>query len=486
MTYVRIARRLAGAAAASIALCAVAQAQTTDPVIFSFATVGDTRTDPTGFDPTTTVNPTATVACQTSGCAISSPGSLLAQDARFLQNTKAWQRIIRTEQARKPKLFFVNGDLIMGYGRATYPTATGAITSLATLKNSDVYKANMQYAYWRGMVTPLLETGTMVLPVAGNHETQCSSAVTVNGAYNASTNPTGCYKPASGTGKTAYAENEALWRDNMGDLIGDGQNQFVKITGYTPTGWNGLTAATAPGAADTCPIPAVDPGTGAYGSCGAATPVGSDQSKLSYSFNIALANGKKLHFAVINTDPTGNDTHAPVTWLTADFAAAKAAGATNFFVFGHKPAYTYDYATANGISPAVTGAGLDAVTTAPTTAAFWKLIGDYNASYFCGHEHISHVQTYPVTGSDGTTKNPVQVLVGAGGSPWDYKPTTVTAPTSYQEPTLAATGQSQYDRYYGWADVQVHQSGSVTLSMSYFSDAFGPTITLNPLAGNLQ
>ncbi len=486
MTYARFARRLAGAAAVSIAFSAVAQAQTTDPVIFSFATVGDTRTDPTGFDPTTTVNPTATVACETSGCAISSTGSLLAQDARFLQNTKAWQRIIRTEQSRKPKLFFVNGDLIMGYGRATYPTGTsGVINSLATLKNSDVYKANLQYAYWRGMITPLLETGTMVLPVAGNHETQCSSGVTVNGAYNATTNPTGCYKPSSGTGKTAYAENETLWRDNMGDLIGNGQNQFQKITGFTPANWNGLTAATAPGASDTCP--ASDPATGAYGSCGAATPVGSDQSKLSYSFDIALANGKKLHFAVINTDPTGNDSHAPVNWLKTDFASAKTNGATNFFVFGHKPAFTYDYNTANnnGLA-AVTGAGLDGVTTPPTVADFWKLIGDYNATYFCGHEHISHVQTYSVTGTDGTTKTPVQVLVGAGGSPWDYKPTAVTAPTAYQEPTLAATGQSQYDRYYGWADVQVHQSGAVTLSMSYFSDAFGPTITLSPLAGNLQ
>jgi hypothetical protein len=483
MTHARLARRLAGAAAASIALCAVAEAQTTDPVIFSFATVGDTRQDPTGFDPTQTVNPDPTIACQTTGCSITASGSLLAQDLRFLQNTKAWQRIIRTEQARKPKLFFVNGDLIMGYGRATWPTATGAITSLATLKSSDVYKANLQYAYWRGMITPLLETGTMVLPVAGNHETQCSSAVTVNGVYNASTNPTGCYKPASGTGKTAYAENETLWRDNMSDLIGNGQNQFQKITTYTPFGWNGLTAATAPQANDTCP--ASDPGTGAYGSCGASPAVGSDQSKLSYSFNIKLSNNKILHFAVINTDPTGNDTHAPVNWLTADFAAAKTAGATNFFVFGHKPAFTYDYITANGASgTAVTGAGLDAVTTAPTRADFWKLMGDYNATYFCGHEHITHVEAYPVTGSDGTTKKPVQVLVGAGGSPFDYK-----APGSsgvYQEPTLAASGQSQYDRYYGWADVQVHQSGAVTLSMSYFSDAFGPTVTLNPLAGNLQ
>lgn len=485
MTYARLARRLAGAAAASIALVAVAEAQTTDPVIFSFATVGDTRQDPTGYDPTQTVNPDAVVACQTTGCAITSNGSLLAQDLRFLQNTKAWQRIIRTEQARKPKLFFVNGDLIMGYGRATWPTATGAITSLATLKSSDVYKANLQYAYWRGMITPLLETGTMVLPVAGNHETQCSSAVTVNGVYNASTNPTGCYKPSSGTGKTAYAENETLWRDNMSDLIGNGQNQFQKITGYTPSAWNGLTTSTAPQANDTCP--ASDPGTGAYGNCGASPAVGSDQSKLSYSFNITLSNGKILHFAVINTDPSGNDSHAPVNWLTADFAAAKTAGATNFFVFGHKPAITYDYITSNGASGSpVTGAGLDAVSTPPTVASFWKLMGDYNATYFCGHEHITHVEAYPVTGSDGTTKRPVQVLVGAGGSPFDYKPTTIASPTSYAEPTLKATGQSQYDRFYGWADVQVHQSGAVTLSMSYFSDAFGPTVTLNPLAGNLQ
>ncbi|MFX5574614.1 hypothetical protein ABTD77_19435, partial [Acinetobacter baumannii] len=55
-----------------------------------------------------------------------------------------------------------------------------------------------QYAYWRGMVSTVLETGTYVWPVPGNHETQVKAL-----------------------GKKAKVENEQAWAANMGDLIFD-------------------------------------------------------------------------------------------------------------------------------------------------------------------------------------------------------------------------------------------------------------------------
>src|SRR3981081_2729857 len=77
-----------------------------------------------------------------------------------------------------------------------------------------------------------------------------------------------------------------------------------------------------------------------------------NQTQLSYSFDF-----RGSHFAVINTDPAGKDAHAPTTWLDMDLAAALARGAQHFFVFGHKPAYTYYY---GAVTPLPTSpAGLD-------------------------------------------------------------------------------------------------------------------------------
>src|SRR5262249_60598722 len=74
----------------------------------------------------------------------------------------------------------------------------------------------------------------------------------------------------------------------------------------------------------------------------------SNQAELSYSFDIQATNRILLHFVVINTDAAGADSTAPTDWLEADLKAAKARGADKVFVFGHKPAFTYNYAAASG------------------------------------------------------------------------------------------------------------------------------------------
>lgn len=327
-----------------------AAAAAADPVVLTFATVGDSRQDPNTFDK-------ASVGATLSG-----------QDAIWLQNTKAASRILRSIQAQKASMLFFNGDMIHGYGWANVgytssPTQTSisqvAQDSTAKVVASDLFKFYQQYGFWRGMVAPLMETGTYVFPVPGNHETECKA----------------CPKNADGQ-RVAKAENEKAWADNMGDLILDSA-RFAAILGAAPA-------------------------NAAFGPV-SASPDGlsTDQSKLGYSFDF-----KRQHFVVINTDPVGAETSAPTEWLRADLAAAKARGVQKIFVFGHKPAFTYAYV------PGVAGAGLDA--TATTTArrnAFWDVIEANAATYFCGHEHIYHA-SQPRGGA-------YQVIVGAGGSPFD-------------------------------------------------------------------
>ena len=99
-----------------------------DPVIFTFATVGDCRHDP------------------------ESP-HLTAQDRIWLQNTPVLARMLREIEAQQPHALFFNGDMIYGYA-------------------TNRHVLDRQYAYWRGMVAGLGERGVCVLPVPGNHEVQ--------------------------------------------------------------------------------------------------------------------------------------------------------------------------------------------------------------------------------------------------------------------------------------------------------------------------
>jgi hypothetical protein len=392
-----LGRLLAGIAAALFV--ATAQAQGTAPVVLTFSTVGDSRQDPVTYDQ-------ASVGATLSG-----------QDAIWLQNTKAFARILRTIQAQKATMLFFNGDLIHGYGWANigYTSApnqssiSGPVlpTTTAQVVGSDLLKFYQQYGFWRGMVAPVMETGTYVFPVPGNHETECKA----------------CPKNADGP-RVAKVENEQAWAANMGDLILD-TARFTSILGAAPANPSFGPASAGPDGLTT------------------------DQSKLGYSFDY-----KNQHFVVINTDPVGAETSAPAQWLAADLAAARSRnGIQKIFVFGHKPAYTYDYL--GGMR--VTGAGLDA--TPATTVkrdAFWSVIEQYKATYFCGHEHIYNI-SQPKGGA-------YQVLVGAGGSPFDDSAT-----------NNGATVRPATDRSYSWATVKVHSDGGVDILGYGFDEHFGPT-----------
>lgn len=310
-----------------------------------------------------------------------------------------------------------------------------------------------------------------MVPVPGNHETQCNSKDTTN-------SPSNC-----ASGKAAYVDNEQAFLANMGDLIEDisTNERFQNVSGFGAVAINGFTAATAP----------VSGGNnGIYTTPNTGSPArNAQETELNYSFDIKITSTRKpelLHFTVINTDPAGADQTAPSDWLAADLAAAKqraaAAGATpKYFVFGHKPAFTYDYnlVTAAGANQPVAAGGLDANTKTDPSAtlttdgvtigniqgkywyAFWAVIAQYDATYFSGHEHIVHVQQ--MADPTGTSKNtPYQVIVGAGGSPFDDTLAPGNAePVPFKNP---------WDRFYGWASVQVHRSGEVTLSVRGFSD----------------
>ena len=418
-------RRMLSSAAAGCAfslLSAVsAQAFAADPVVFSFATVGDSRQDPTAPDPTTLLP--------------NNTGTLLEQDAQFLQNTKAWSRILRTVGTEKVNALFMNGDEIEGYGRAAVPSAWSTFPTVSQVTSSDIVKMYTEYAYWRGMVANMFETGTYVMPVPGNHEVQCNTKISTN---------TGA--SACAVSKAAVVENEVAYRANMGDLIGDltTNQRFSTVVGASAQNVSGLTQSTAPNSTTD-------------------SSISTDQSELSYSFDVSTAAGL-LHFVTINTDAVGFNNNAPNGWLAADLAAAASRGVVKIFVFGHKPAFTYNYNAGSGGT--VAAAGLDINTTARNT--FWSLITKYNATYFCGHEHTIHIDQHadPTGVNTGT---PWQVLVGSGGSPFDDA--LVGTCPSCVEPTLT----NATDRYYSWAVVRVHQSGTVTLDAYGFNDAFGPT-----------
>jgi len=349
-----------------------------DQPILTFSTVGDSRQDPVSPDPTTT--------------------PLSGQDTIWLQNTKAWSRIIDSIEQQKSNLLFFNGDMIMGYGNANVPQNN---TTVQGIVNSDLVNFYKQYAFWRGMVAGLMENGTYVVPVPGNHETQCKAC-----------------------GKIALAVNENAWRANMSDLILD-DTRFLKLFGDQPAnesvGDNRL----------------------------AADGLITDQSKLSYSFDF-----KGSHFVVINTDPVGKDAHAPTNWLAADLAAAQSHGARHFFVFGHKPAYTYYYGQNTQLP--VTPSGLD--NDVASRDAFWDVIEQYGAIYFCGHEHIFNLMK-PRAQLGGRSW---QILVGSGGSPFEAKPSDITV-------------NPNTDRDYAWATVKVYRNGKVKLTAYGFDDQFGPT-----------
>jgi hypothetical protein len=332
-------------------------------VVFHFATVGDCRGEP------------------------SSPNAS-AQEKLWVQNTGVLARMIREMQMAKPQALFFNGDMIYGY-------------------SSDQATMERYYAYWRGMMANLMESGTYVVPIPGNHEVQIK------------------VKHEDGqVKKTAIVENENVWRANMGDLIFN-PDRWQSLTHKMATGWN---IENAP----------------AIGTDGITT----DQRQLSYSFDVG-----KSHFAMINTDPAGFDSSAPVAWLASDLNAAKKRGAKKFFIFGHKMAFTYATEKQKATNT-LTSDGFDA--RPEVRDAFWNLVEAYHAIYFTGHQHTYHAEQ-PRKNQGGTAW---QVIIGSGGSPFSI-------PKEYCDKAS--------DRIFAWADVTIHANGEVAVKIVGFDEAFGPT-----------
>ncbi len=472
---------MAVSALGAVATSHIARAQAYDPVVFSFATVGDNRQDPKKPDPTTFL---ANSSPATQGGAPSFSGAVLPQDQEFMQNSAAWAVIQQGITSQGAQLLFFNGDMIYGYGRPILPTQwTGNPVTWKTPVTSTVYPdaffEYIQYAYWRGTVSTMFSGGTYVIPVPGNHETQCSSTAS---PYSSSSPNPNCPVTAANGGKQAYAENENAFRANMADLVQDlvGNLRFSNVSGVYATNVTGLTAVTSPGpAATVCTTTGVTSSNCSYSAGTPANngPITGTQQELDYSFDVVVpGTSLMLHFAVINTDPSGADATAPSDWLAGDFAAAAAraqaaspALTPKYFVFGHKAAFTYNYIPGGSVAPGGNPGpgGLDANTsTAPNYRnLFWHVVAQYNATYFCGHEHIPNVQAFadPTPGTT-LTSTPYQVIVGSGGSPFDD--TMGGASPNYTEPSETAYS----DRYYAWALVQVHQSGAVTLNLSGFPD----------------
>ncbi|HEX5357220.1 MAG TPA: metallophosphoesterase [Aquabacterium sp.] len=380
-----------------LALPLVSQGRTSsghDPVVLRFSTVGDSRQEP--------------------------DLAATAQDRLWLQNSQAWARILKEMGQARPHLLFFNGDMIMGYGNAGPVSATDVDTVLA----SGLVRHHVQYAFWRGMVTPLMAQGTYVVPVAGNHEVQCrSSAGTV------CTDASGQDLKTRRGGKNAIAANEAAWRANMGDLILD----VPRLQAVLPPDQR---------------VHHIDVDDHAT-----LDQLSSPQHQLSYSFDIG-----QHHFAIINTDPADADSTAPTAWLARDLSAARQRGARHLFVFGHKPAFSYDFAGNQGRAN-----GLDMVPAARD--AFWAVIEQHLATYFCGHQHVFNMRQ-PIK-PDGQRSQAWQVILGSGGSPFDVK--------------ADAMGRQPFDRFYAWAQVRVHRSGKVGIDVFGFDEDLGRTRRLQSI-----
>ena len=313
---------------------------------------------------------------------------------------------MREIQAQKANLLFFNGDMIMGYGKTGVPvtrTKTGvsevaiASPTITDILNSDIMQHYTQYAFWRGMVANLMETTTYVVPVPGNHEVQCKRCA-----------------------KVAQVENENAWRDNMGDLLPD-TSRFTKLVGSAPEN----ISPTVPGVAD---------------------GITTNQLQLSYSFDVGLS-----HFVVINTDAVGKDGRAPTQWLEDDLTKADVRGVKRIFVFGHKPAVKYEFVGAPAAKTTDSLNDNDAV----AAQAFWTVIDNHKATYFCGHEHAYNV-------SQPFGKSAYQVMVGTGGSPFDAQPN---------------SNFTASDRLYAWATVQITQSGKVTMDTWGFDTTMTGPVT---------
>ncbi|MEO1085287.1 MAG: hypothetical protein AAFY88_13695 [Acidobacteriota bacterium] len=219
-----------------------------------------------------------------------------------------------------------------------------------------------------------------------------------------------------------------------------------------------------------------------------------DNSQLTYSFDVATADGKSVHFVLMNTDSDSTYSSAepecyqpprrgvsfhghPVTgtaaldvpgWIAADWIAKDLAGAGEsdyVFALGHKP-ITYP----GSASYTDTSTGRDTIFNCGDQRRAEALVHSFDAhpsfvAYLTAHQHLW--DAYEIK---GPTRSFWQIVAGDGGSP-------------------LVSGSS-----FGFTLVDIHESGAVTAtrydrpvpaSGYYSADGVGPatagkTFVLNP------
>ncbi len=272
--------------------------------------------------------------------------------------------------------------------------------------NANRAELDREYAYWRGMMSQLLAHKIYLLPVAGNHELELKSRNALGMVV-----------------KHTVPASEDAWRASMGDLVLD-VDLWHELTGMSVHAWN----------LDNTPSSILD-------------GIHSDQRQLTYSFDTG-----DIHIAVINTDPAGFDSSAPWHWLDQDLRSARQRGMKHLFVFGHKMAFPYEPAH----RPLILQGHESGLEVHPQVRdAFWNVIEDNHATYFCGHEHVMHI-SQPWKSKGGTAW---QVIVGSGGSPFSVRTNESDDPMDFM---------------YAWADVQVYASGRVHIRILGFSSLTDP------------
>ncbi len=144
-----------------------------------------------------------------------------------------------------------------------------------------------------------------------------------------------------------------------------------------------------------------------------------DQSRLSYSIDY-----RDSHILLMNSDPVGADATVPVNWAASDMAAARARGQKHIFAIAHKPAYSWD----NGTSDGLVTSNRDSLWAAFNTNQVEAMITAHNHVY-------QRLQ--------GTTGKTWMIISGNGGS------------------TLETTAGNY--RNFGFAVISITKSGKVLM-----------------------
>ena len=152
---------------------------------------------------------------------------------------------------------------------------------------------------------------------------------------------------------------------------------------------------------------------------GGADHLVTDQSRLTSSFDY-----RDSHFVTFNSDPTGGDATVPVNWASTDIAAARARGQKHIFAIAHKPAYSWDDGTTDGL-------------TISNRDALWNVFNTNQVeAMITAHNHVyQRLQ--------GTTGKTWMIISGNGGS------------------TLETTAGNY--RNFGFAVISIMKSGKVLM-----------------------